>query len=62
MYYKQIIFIFTDISEYYKSGLETESEEVLPKLPTDTNKFMYIVGLGVALLVLILSLLIHFYQ
>ncbi|KAJ8967890.1 hypothetical protein NQ314_002595 [Rhamnusium bicolor] len=51
-----------DNTDYYNSALESESEEVLPKLPTDTNKFMYIVGLGVALLVLILSLLIHFYK
>ncbi|KAJ8918496.1 hypothetical protein NQ315_008194 [Exocentrus adspersus] len=51
-----------DISEYYKGTLESESEEVLPKLPTDANKFMYLVGLGVAFLVLILSLIVHFYR
>lgn len=62
IYFNLIINFFLDISEYYKSALESESEEVLPKLPTDANKFMYIVGLGVALLVLVLSLLIHFYK
>ncbi|KAJ8973409.1 hypothetical protein NQ317_006475 [Molorchus minor] len=51
-----------DITEYYNSALETESDVALPKLPTDTNKFMYSIGLGVALLVLLISLLIHFFK
>lgn len=54
-----MLFYFVDLTQY-PDVLENESETVVPNLPTDTNKFMYLVGLGVALLVLILSLLIHF--
>ncbi|KAG5883048.1 hypothetical protein JTB14_010437 [Gonioctena quinquepunctata] len=50
-----------DITEYCKSGLESDSMEILPKLNPEANKFMYI-GLVVALIVLIFSLLLHFFK
>lgn len=51
-----------DLTEFYNDKLEVESEDNLPKLPTETSKFMYTVGLGIALFVLLVSLLVHFLQ
>lgn len=51
-----------DLAEYYNDTLEADSEDVLPKLPIVTHKFMYIIGLGIASLVLILSLVIHYFK
>ncbi|CAH0557442.1 unnamed protein product [Brassicogethes aeneus] len=48
-----------ETTDYYTDNLETDSEETLPSVQ-DTNRFMYLAGLGLALVVLILSLLIHF--
>ncbi|XP_017773170.1 PREDICTED: protein odr-4 homolog [Nicrophorus vespilloides] len=49
-----------DLAEYYNEMSEGGSNEVLPNMAADTNKFMYIIGTAIALLVLILSLLVHF--
>lgn len=51
-----------DLSDYYREPLEGESDEALPNLPAETSKFMYLMGLGVATAVLLLSLIIHFFQ
>lgn len=53
---------FLDLTSMYNDGLEVESDEILPKLPTDTNKFMYSLGLGVASFVFLLSLFLHYFQ
>lgn len=52
-----------DISQYYKetNATESESEEFLPKIATDSNKFMYVLGLGAAILILIISIIVHFF-
>ncbi|XP_044267144.1 protein odr-4 homolog [Tribolium madens] len=50
-----------DLTEYYNEGIESESEEVVTKKPAE-NKSLYYIGLGVALLILIISLVIHFIQ
>jgi hypothetical protein len=55
-------FVQTDLSEYYNESMESESEEVIAKKPTEDNRTLHFIGLGVALLVLITSLVIHFIQ
>nr|XP_023014162.1 protein odr-4 homolog [Leptinotarsa decemlineata] len=49
-----------DITEYCKGALESESKEILPKLNSDANQFMYL-GMVAAVIVLIVSLLLHLY-
>lgn len=53
-----------DITQYYKStsAAETESEDFLPKITSDSSKLMYLLGLGAALLILIISIIAHFYM
>lgn len=50
-----------DLAEYYNEGLEADSDETLANLPKVSHKFVYTVGLVVALFVLILSIVIHFF-
>ncbi|CAH1118005.1 unnamed protein product [Phaedon cochleariae] len=50
-----------DISEYQNSTSESDSKEVLTKFSSETNKIMYL-ALVIALIVLVLALLLHFYQ
>lgn len=57
----QAQFLFLDLNEYYNEGLEADSDETLNKLPKVTHKFVYMVGIGAALIVLLLSLVIHFF-
>ncbi|RZC42657.1 odr-4 -like protein [Asbolus verrucosus] len=51
-----------DLTEYYNEAMDSESEEVIAKKPIENNKSLYYIGLGVAFLVLIISLVIHFMQ
>ncbi|XP_066260013.1 protein odr-4 homolog [Euwallacea similis] len=53
-----------DISQYYKetSSPETGSEDFLPKIAADSNRFMYFIGLIGALLILVVSLLLHYME
>ncbi|XP_065163912.1 protein odr-4 homolog [Atheta coriaria] len=50
-----------DLSVYYSEMASRDSNDLpLPSLPTDTNKFMYLLGAGVSIGVLLISLFIHF--
>lgn len=59
--YTDVLLMDSD-SEGGGSGGREDSDSALPgiRFPADTNKFMYTMGLAVALFVLILSLIIHF--
>ncbi|KAF7279452.1 protein odr-4 homolog [Rhynchophorus ferrugineus] len=50
----------TDISQYYQDSTgEVESEDILPQIATDPNKFKFFLGLGTALLILFISIIFH---
>ncbi|KAF5294076.1 hypothetical protein FQA39_LY13550 [Lamprigera yunnana] len=51
-----------DLTDLGNEGIEINSEDMLQKLPKTTNKYIYFTGLGVATLVLIISVFIHFIQ
>lgn len=51
-----------DLTDLYREGIEAESDDLLQKLPNTTNKYIYFSGLGIAFIVLIISLLLHIMQ
>ncbi|XP_066155405.1 protein odr-4 homolog [Euwallacea fornicatus] len=53
-----------DISQYYKetSAPQTRSEDFLPTIAADSNRVMYLIGLSGALLILVVSLLLHYME
>lgn len=61
---EKIVLLFSDLNDLYprEESLSTiDNEENMPiQLPADTNKFMYVAGLIVALIVLLISLVINF--
>ncbi|XP_064212802.1 protein odr-4 homolog isoform X2 [Tribolium castaneum] len=50
-----------DLTEFYNDAVESDSEEVVTKKPAE-SKSLYYIALGVALLILIISLVTHFIQ
>ncbi|CAG9768609.1 unnamed protein product [Ceutorhynchus assimilis] len=53
-----------DITQYYRDTTQAktdDSEDFLPTLRSDSNKLLYILGLGFAIFVLVISIIVHFY-
>ena len=48
-----------DLGEVYHKNLDSDADGLVATFQADTNKFMYILGASVALLVLFISILVH---
>lgn len=48
----------SDLVDMYHESMESEGHEGVAKQP-ETNKIMYMLGLGVAFIVLVVSIILH---